>query len=90
MSEDEKQSRRQRLADQSSIELAYASLALFADDGTLDEEELDILLHIALRDGTISDEEREILRNVFNRILEPDVSAEMWTRIQETRAQHSI
>lgn len=76
--------------DNSSIELAYASLALFADDGELDMEELNTLLDIALRDGVISDKEKDVLRGVFNRLTEPDVSADVWARIQDLRQQHSI
>jgi hypothetical protein len=73
-----------------SIELAYASLAVFADDGTLDMNELKSLLDIALRDGIISDKEKDILRNIFNRVMEPKVSAEAWDRIQLVRKQHGI
>jgi hypothetical protein len=76
--------------DNSSIELAYASLALFADDGELDMEELNTLLDIALRDGVISDREKDVLRGVFNRLTEPDVTAEVWARIQGLRQQYSI
>jgi len=73
-----------------SIELAYASLAVFADDGKLDMNELKSLLDIALRDGIISDKEKDILRNIFNRVMEPDVTAEVWSRIQLVRKQHAI
>jgi hypothetical protein len=73
-----------------SIELAYASLAVFADDGTLDMNELKSLLDIALRDGIISDKEKDILRNIFNRVMEPNVTAEAWDRIQLVRKQHGI
>ena len=76
--------------DNSSIELAYASLALFADDGELDMEELNTLLDIALRDGVITDKEKDVLRGVFNRLTDLDVSAEVWARIQDLRQQHSI
>jgi hypothetical protein len=73
-----------------ALELAYASFAIFADDGSIDMEELNFLLGIALRDGTVSHHERDILANVFNRIDEADVSAKVWTRIQEVRRLHSI
>lgn len=76
--------------DQSGIELAYASLVLYADDGTIDEEELKTLLHIALRDGVINEREKEVLRSLFNRIHEEEVSAEVWDHIQNIRKQHSI
>mgnify|MGYP001057494662 CR=1 FL=1 len=74
----------------STIELAYASLALFADDGALDMEEVNTLLDVALRDGTISNGEKEVLRGVFNRLTEPDVTADVWSRIQDVRSQHGI
>ena len=74
----------------STIELAYASLALFADDGALDMEEVNTLLDVALRDGVITDGEKDVLRGVFNRITEPDVSAQVWARIQDVRHQHGI
>ena len=76
--------------EQHTIELAYASLAFLADDGELDMDELNTLLDIALRDGTISLGEKEILRGLFNRITEPDVTAEVWKRIQEVRTLHGI
>jgi hypothetical protein len=76
--------------DLSTIQLAYASLAMFADDGTLDIEELEMLLEVALRDGVITDGEKEVLRGVFNRILEPDVTADVWQRMQEVRQLHGI
>lgn len=77
-------------ADRSSIELAYASLAMYADDGKLDEGELTTLLQIATRDGAINDREKEILRALFNRIQEEDVSGEVWNHIQQVRKQHAI
>ena len=73
-----------------TIQLAYASLALYADDGTLDIEELNMLIDVALRDGVINDGEKEVLRGVFNRILEPNVDADVWKRIQGVRDKHGI
>ncbi len=74
----------------SSIELAHASLVLWAEDGTLDAQELDTLLNIALRDGVISDSEKDVLRSVFNRVHEEDVNGEVWAKIQDIRKQHSV
>ena len=73
-----------------NIELAYASFAVFADDGSIDMGELNFLLGLALKDGKVSDDERRILNNIFNRIREEDVSSEVWERIQAVRLQHSI
>lgn len=76
--------------DRSSIELAYASLVLWAEDGTLDAQELDTLLNIALRDGVINENEKGVLRGVFNRVHEEDVPAEVWSKIQDIRKQYAI
>ncbi len=76
--------------DRSSIELAHASLVLWAEDGTLDAQELDTLLNIALRDGVINENEKDVLRGVFNRVHEEDVDGEVWTKIQAIRKQHGI
>jgi hypothetical protein len=75
---------------QSGVELAYATLVVYADDGNLDQNELKTLLHIALRDGVMNDRERDILRALFNRIREEDVSGDVWTQIQTIREQHGI
>lgn len=73
-----------------NIELAYASFAVFADDGTIDTDELNFILGMALKDGKVTEEERRILNNVFNRIREEDVASPVWERIQAVRLQHNI
>ena len=73
-----------------NVELAYASFAVFADDGTIDESELNFILGLALKDGKVTEEEKRILNNVFNRIQEEDVEPHVWQRIQATRLQHAI
>lgn len=77
-------------SNRGGIELAHASLVLWAEDGTLDAEELDTLLNIALRDGVISESEKDVLRGVFNRIHEEDVDGDVWAKIQEIRKQHAV
>jgi hypothetical protein len=72
------------------LELAYASFAIFADDGTLDLSELNFLLGLALKDGKVDEMEREILAGVLNRITEPQVSAAVWKRITAVRRKHGI
>lgn len=72
------------------IELAYASLVVFMEDGELDVGELDALLKLATRDGEMDESEKAVLRNVFNRVLEEDVDAEVWERIQSIRRMHAV
>ena len=77
-------------AQSEHLELAYASFAIFADDGSVDVGELNFLLGLALKDGKIDDAEREILSGIFDRITEPQVSAEVWRRIKAVRRQHGV
>jgi len=72
------------------IELAYATLVMYVDDGKLGKDELKTLLEIALRDGSMTDREREILRGLFNRIREEDVAADTWLQLQTIRQDYSI
>lgn len=76
--------------DRSSIELAHAAMVLWADDGALDVDELDTLLNIALRDGVITEPEKDVLRGVFNRVHEEEVSAEVWTKMQQIRKDYAV
>ena len=80
----------QRPNDDDHLELAYASFAVLADDGRIDIGELNFVLGLALRDGTIDEQEKDVLRNLFNRVLEGDVSGEVWKRIQHARRRHGI
>ena len=75
---------------QGDIELAYATLVLYADDATLGKDELKTLIEIALRDGSMTDREREILRGLFNRLREEDVAADTWQQLQAIRHDYSI
>ncbi len=74
----------------SYIELAYSSIRVFADDGTLDMGELNFLLGIALKDGQIDADEKRVLRNIFGQVSEDEVSARVWTRMQEIRKKYDL
>ncbi len=74
----------------SYIELAYSSIRVFADDGTLDMGELNFLLGIALKDGQIDADEKRVLRNIFAQVNEDEVSARVWTRLQEIRKKYDL
>ena len=76
--------------DSGYIELAYQSIPVFANDGTIDMQELNFLMGIALRDDQIDDDERRVLANIFDRVKKTDVSEKVWHRIQEIRKKHSI
>ncbi len=74
----------------SYIELAYSSIRVFADDGTIDMEELNFLLGIALRDGKVDDDEKRVLGNIFSKVNENNVSSKVWERISEVRTKYSF
>jgi hypothetical protein len=76
--------------ESSYIELAYSAIPVFADDGTLDMEELNFLLGIALKDGQIDEDEKRVLQNVFKQVEEHEVTPKVWARINEIKKKYSI
>jgi hypothetical protein len=74
----------------SNLDLALYSIKIFANDGTIDNEELEELLAIALQDGTIDDDERETLANIFNKVPEWELKPEVAQKITEVRAKYQI
>lgn len=74
----------------SYLELAYSSIRIFANDGTVDMGELNFLLGLALRDGEIDEDERRTLGSVFEQAEETRLSVAVRARIREARRQHSI
>ena len=69
---------------------AYSFLAVFANDGTIDEGELKMLEKIALEDGQIDSEERRVLGYLFGRVSEETVSETVWNEIQRLREEYDI
>ena len=76
--------------ESSYIQLAYSAVRVFADDGTLDTNELNFLMGLALADGHIDDDERRVLRNIFDQALETRLSRLTRRRIEAVRRKHSI
>lgn len=74
----------------SHLEIAAASVRVFANDGRLDLGELEYLLSVAMRDGSVNDDERRVLGNIFRRVRQDEVTPAVWARMGEIRAQHGI
>jgi len=74
----------------SYLELVYASLPIFANDGVVDAGELDTLLAIALRDGKIDDDEKRVLHNIFAQLRQHEVSEDVWTRVNDLRKKYQF
>lgn len=72
------------------IELAYSAIRIFANDGTVDIEELNFLLGLALKDNVINDDEKRVLRNIFKQAEETRLSAAVAARIREARRKHGL
>lgn len=72
------------------IELAYSSIGVFADDGTIDMGKLNFLLGLALKDDKIDDDEKRVLNNIFSKVSESDVSSNVWDRISDVRKKYSL
>ena len=77
-------------ADSQYLELAYSSIRVFADDGTLDLQELNFLLGVALRDDVIDDDEKRVLGNIFKQAEKTRISSAVRARIAEVRRRYSI
>jgi hypothetical protein len=69
------------------IEMAVYAISIFANDGTMDEHELDCLMGLATADGTIDADERRVLGRIFDRVDRKDVTERLWARIGNIRGQ---
>ncbi len=72
------------------IELAYSSIPVFLDDGSIDMEELNFLMGIALRDEKIDDDEKRVLKSIFEQLSEDKVSARVKERVEAIRRKYDI
>ena len=78
-------------SDESShLELAYSSIKIFANDGTVDMGELNFLLGLALKDGKIDEDEKRVLQRIFQHAEKTKLSLAVRARIREVRRKHSI
>jgi hypothetical protein len=58
--------------------MQYSFLHVFANDGSIDAQELAMLERLALSDATVDDKERAVLAQIFARVSEDTVSSEVW------------
>src|SRR3990167_1033479 len=81
-------SRMNPIQPKSYTEIAWSAIKVFADDGTLDEGELNFLLGLALRDKIVDDDEKRVLKSIFDRAeSSSSLAAKVRDRIQSVRAQ---
>lgn len=70
--------------------MQYSFLHVFANDGLIDHDELQMLERLALQDGVVDDKERDVLARVLARVNQQTVDAAIWAEIQRFKAQFSI
>jgi len=78
------------MSNHDHLEIAYKSIELFANDGTLNEAEFNQLLDIALRDGEVNDEEKRVLSNILNRLKGYEIDESFAKRIAEAKAKYGL
>lgn len=68
----------------------YSFLVVFANDNTVDTEELAMLERIALEDRVVDDEEKVVLRNIFSRIDTATMDEAIQKEIKRFRTEYNI
>lgn len=72
------------------LEMTFHSINCFADDGSLDVDELNQIMDIALRDGVVDDNEKRVLANILGRLKTYELTGEMAVRVDEIRRELKI
>jgi hypothetical protein len=70
--------------------MQYSFLHVFANDGVIDHDELQMLQRLALQDGAVDDKERDVLTRVFARVNPQTVDPVVWDEIQRFKTQFGI
>jgi hypothetical protein len=70
--------------------MQYSFLRVFANDGTIDADELAMLEKLALRDGKVDADECAVLSRIFARVAPDTVSPSVWDEICRFKTEHSI
>jgi hypothetical protein len=68
----------------------YSFLVVFANDYTIDENELHFMEKLALKDNQIDEEEKKVLRNIFSRVSDEDLTAKVLEEITTFRKKYDI
>lgn len=70
--------------------MGYSFLVVFANDGTINEEELKMLERIALEDCVIDEDEKRVLRIIFARAENTQLAPEVSEDIKKFRQKYDI
>ena len=70
--------------------MGYSFLVVFANDGTISEEELKMLKRIALEDCVVDEDEKRVLRTIFSRAENKQLAPEVSEDIKKFRQKYDI
>ena len=70
--------------------MGYSFLVVFANDGTVSEEELKMLERIALEDKVVDEDEKRVLKTIFSRAEKTELSPEVSEDIKKFRQKYGI
>ncbi len=70
--------------------MQYSFLRVFANDGLIDRDELQMLERLALQDGQVDERERDVLARVFARINPQTVDPTVLEEINRFKTQYRI
>lgn len=70
------------------LEMTFHSINCFANDGTLDVNELNQILAIALKDGVVDDNEKHVLSNIIGKLNEEELDGELLSKVEEIKMEY--
>jgi hypothetical protein len=70
--------------------MQYSFLHVFANDGLIDRDELQMLERLALQDGTVDEREKDVLANIFSRVNSQTIDPAVWEEIQRFKTKFGI
>lgn len=68
----------------------YSFIVVFANDETIDAQELQMLEKLALEDKELDEEEKHVLRNIFSRVNKGSCEENVWLEIMQFRKKYGI
>ena len=70
--------------------MQYSFIRVFANDGSVDAEELAMLERLAMADGLVDDRERTVLSGIFSRVNPDNIAVDVLEGIERFKALHRI
>lgn len=70
--------------------MQYSFLHVFANDGHIDQDELQMIERLALQDGAVDPREREVLSRVFARVSPDTVDPAVREEIERFKERYDI